>query len=192
MKKPRNPGGKLVPYGPHLPADENVIAPPQVKHAAAVANALASGQPLPTRPKPTLETLSDAEIEQVLQRLKPSAEISQPDFDLIRELAERGAQDIIAHRRGARKPRANSGAVTRRMEAELEAYRRLSKKRGLNVSEDTLRHDLQQMALLLRLVRKGIVPPAGPRPAINAKLSKKTQREMVAGKRTLAKHRSGR
>lgn len=175
--------------------------------------ALASGSDtLPPRPKRKLEEHSDAEIERALEGLKQGAlQISHADIDLIRELAERGARDLKARRDGGRKPRANSGAVTQRMVVVLDAYRRLSlnrqahhtgkmtlleiqkslKKLGLNVTEDTIKNDLQQMDLLLRLIREGIVPPPGPKPPVNRKLPKKTQKEMIAGKRTLARNRHG-
>ena len=78
----------------------------------------------------------------------------------------------------------------------LEALREAAiKKLGLTdddaiIPEDTIKKDIQEMSSLFRLVRDGKMPTK-PRPA-NRKLSKETQQEMIAGKRTLARHRSGR
>jgi hypothetical protein len=119
-------------------------------------------------------------------------------------------------RRGAQEPRKKSDDVTRRMEAVIQAYRELSPKRqahpngaetirklrqsvikklGLRdqddlISEDTIRHDMQELRPIFRLVREGRMPPPGPK-SVSPRLSKKTQKEMIAGKRTLARHRSG-
>jgi hypothetical protein len=156
--------------------------------------------------------LSDSEINEALKYLdRGNLNNSDLLFSTIIQLAREGAKMIQARRDGARKPRAKSDIVTRRMEAELQAYRELSprrqalhngamtlrdllrllQKKGFNVPQELLRHDLQQLGLILRLIRKGIVPKPGPKP-VNRKLSKETQQEMIAGKRTLARHRSGR
>ena len=215
VKKLKKSGNRNLPSGSDLPPDEHVNLPSQATHAAAVADALARSQPVPPKPQPKARPgfpHNDAEIDNALEQLRAGVlQPGSPGFGIVWDLAEEGANHIKSVRRGARKPRGKSDVVTRRMEAELQAYRELSPKRqahptgtmtlqdlhsslekkGFNVPEDTLRHDLQQLGPILRLVREGIVPPPGPKP-VNQKLSKKTQQEMLAGRRTLARHRSGR
>jgi hypothetical protein len=220
-KKPKNTGNILLQPGSDPPPDENAKIPAQVSHAAAVANALATGQPVPPKPKPETRRgfpHSDAEIDNALEQLRAGAlRPGSPGFGIVCDLAEEGARHIKSRRRGAQQPRENSDIVTRRLEAVLQAYRELSpkmrahprggetisklrqsviKKLGLKdqdelISEDTLRQDVQQLGPIFRLVREGVVPPPGPKP-VSQKLSKKTQQEMLAGRRTLARHRSGR
>jgi hypothetical protein len=164
-------------------------------------------QPKRSRSKPKIQ-LSDSEINEARKRLDQGIKLfSDPLFSTIIGLAREGAKIIKARRDGARKPRAKSDIVIRRMKAELRAYEQLSAKRQhlpqgrltrekmrrslqqiLNIPEHTLRNDLKQIAPLLRLVRKGVVLVRRPKPV---KLSRETQREMAAGKRTLARHRSG-
>jgi hypothetical protein len=193
-KKPKNSGNITLPPGSVLPRDENVIVPSQAKHAAAVADALARGQPVPPRPQPKARPgfpRSAAEIDQALQLLRnDTLQTSDPEFKVIRDLAEEGARQIEARRRGAGKPREKSDSVKRRIEAVLQAYRELSPNRqayptgkmtlqalrqsvikqlGLDddddaISEDTIKHDLQELGHYPRLVREGIIPPLGPRP----------------------------
>ena len=109
-KKPTKSGNISLPPGSALPPDEKVIIPQQVKHAAAVANARATGQPLP--PKPAARARrpgfphSDAEIDQALQRLRQGKlQLTDPDFKVIVDLAEAGASHIKSRRLGAQKPR---------------------------------------------------------------------------------------
>jgi hypothetical protein len=220
-KKHKKSGNIRLPAGAKPPLDENVKLPPQVRHAAAVSNALARGQPAPPKPKAEPRRSGfphgNAEIDNALRRLESGAlQVSDPEFDVIRDLAKEGAQHIKSRRRGAREPRGNSDTVTRRMLAVLQAYGELSpkmrthpsgaetirklrrsviKKLGLKdqdelISEDLLRQDVQQFGPIFRLIREGVVPPPGPK-SVDRKLSKKTQQEMIAGKRTLARHRSG-
>jgi hypothetical protein len=152
--------------------------------------------------------LSDSQINAALKCLhRGDKKLSDPVFSTIITLAREGAKIRRARRDGARKPREQSVIVTRRLEAELRAFEQLSAKRQhlspgrltrakmlrsleqiLKIPEHTLRNDLKQIAPLLRLVRKGVVLVRQPK-AI--KLSPETQREMVAGKRTLARHRCG-
>src|SRR5438105_1004826 len=105
---------------PHPDNDPNVKLPGQVRHAAAVAEALRTGSPVPPTPQ-SKQTRSrrieytDAQIDQVLQdwdrgALKPT----DPRLEIVRELACEGARQIKARRRGARQPREKSGEVTRR------------------------------------------------------------------------------
>ncbi len=119
---------------PHPGNDANVKLPDDVLHAAAVAEALISGSPVPPTPQ-SKQTGSRrikytvAQIDQVLQdwdkgALKPA----DPRFEIIIELAREGARHIKARRRGARQPRKKSDRVTRRLEALVQAYRGLSKK----------------------------------------------------------------
>jgi hypothetical protein len=117
------------------------------------------------------------------------------------------ARDKVAP---SRRPRTNSASVTRRMEAVLQAYRELSPKRQAHptgtmtvralrrsvieklnlsdddsiVSEDLILRDVQQLGPVLRLVRKGIVPPPGPKPVTQG-ISEKTRQEMEAGRRAV-------
>jgi hypothetical protein len=167
--------------------------------------------PKRSRSSPKIQ-LSDSEIDEALKCLDRGAiKASDPIFATILTLAGEGAKIIKARRKGARKPRRKSDGIVPRVEAELQAFREISpkrqrfphgkmtvkelskslKKQGLGVSEETIRQHLKQIRPLVRLVQKGIVPPPGPK-SIDRKLSKKTQREMVAGKRALAKHRSRR
>jgi hypothetical protein len=156
--------------------DKSVILPQQVKHAAAVADALVTGRPVPAKPR---FPHSDEKIDRVLQCLRAGAlQVGDPEFDVVRDLAEEGARRIKSSRRGARGPRKKSNSVTQRMQALLRAFKELSPKRqahpmgtmtiqdlrqslkklGLTASEDTIRRDLQQMGDFLPLVRKGNVP----------------------------------
>jgi hypothetical protein len=217
-KKPKS--GNNLPLV-DLPPDENVKIPSQVSHTAAVANARATGQPMPPKPKPDARRRfphSDADIDQALQRLKKGAlQVGDPEFDIVRDLAEEGARHIKSRRRGAQQPRENSNIVTRRMEALVQGYRELSpkmqahpngaetirklrksviKKLDLSdqddlISEEMIKHDMRQLGPIFRLVREGKMPQPGPKPVKQRLLSKETQREMIAGKRALAKHRSG-
>jgi hypothetical protein len=175
--------------------DERVILPAQVRHGAAVSNALVSGQPLPAKPKPKARPgfpYTATNIDQALQRLRNGLlQTGDPEFKVICDLAEEGARHIEARRRGAGRPREKSDGVKRRIEAVLQAYRELSAKRqrhptgthtlqalrksvirqlGLDdddnvISEDTIKHDLQELGQYPRLVREGIIPPLGPGPA---------------------------
>jgi hypothetical protein len=130
----------------------------------------------------------DAQIDAVLERWdQGNLNASDPDFGIIIELAREGARLIKAHRRGAQKTRKPSRAVTERLEALIQAFRELSPKlqahptgqptierlRNLVIQklglpnndralpEDTVRQDIRQVRPLLRLVQKGIIPPAG-------------------------------
>jgi soluble cytochrome b562 len=204
----------------HEPVDKTVKLPHQVRHAAEVANARALGQPSPPSPGKEVQRSgfphTDEQIDQALQRLQEGElQLGDPAVSVIRDLAVAGVQHIKSRRRGARQPRENSDTVTQRMEALLQAYRELSsrmqahptgsetirklrqsviKKLALRdddevISEDTIKHDIQQLGPIFRSVREGIVPPPGPKPA-KQKFSKETQKEMVAGKKALAKHRA--
>jgi hypothetical protein len=220
-KKPKNSGNITLPPGSALPHDKNVIFPSQVKHEAAVAEALVSRQPVPHRPQPKPRSgfpHNDAEIDKALEHLRAGVlQPGSPGFGIVCDLAEAGANYIKSVRRGARKERKISESVTRRIEALLTAYRELPhrlqkhytgettvrvlreaviRKLGLTdsddaISEDNIRKDMQAMSPIIGLVKKGKIPAPGPRP-INQKLSKETQKEMIAGKRALAKHKSGR
>lgn len=157
-----------------------------MRHAAAVANALATGQPVPPKPKPEARPgfpHADAEIDQALQRLRSGAlQISDTEFEVIRDLAEEGAQHIRARRRGAQRPRKISDEVTRRLRALLSSYQDLSpklqkhrtgtitvealrrsviKKLGLrddDVTEDMIQDDMKQVRPLMLLIREGKIP----------------------------------
>src|SRR4051812_28039544 len=129
-RKPTKSGNIRLPPGSDLPSDKNVTLPRQIKHEAAVANALATGQPVPSKPKPVARQgfpHSDAEIDKGLQRLK-ALQTNDPELEVIRSLAEEGARHIKARRRGAQQPRENSYEVTRRMEAVLQSFREKSSK----------------------------------------------------------------
>jgi hypothetical protein len=219
-KKPKNSGNITLPPASALPHDENVIVPSQVKHAAAVADALASGQPVPPRLQAKPRSgfpHNDAEIDKALEQLRAGVlQPGNPGFGIVCDLAEAGANHIKSVRRGARKERENSESVTRRLEALLQAYRELPprqqthptgattlrvlreaviRKLGLTDSDDAFSEDnisksMQAMRPIIRLIKEGKIPAPGPKP-VNRMLSKKTQKEMIAGKRTLAKHRPG-
>jgi hypothetical protein len=170
----------------HPPVDERVKLPRQVEHAAVAANARATGQPVPPKPKPEAQPgfpHSEAEIDQALRRLeKGTMQISDPDFDVIRHLAEVGAQHMKAVRTGAQKPRKKSDEVTQRLRALLSSYQGLSpklqnhptgtttvralrrsivKKLGLRddeVTEDMILSDMRQVRPLMRLIGAGKIP----------------------------------
>jgi hypothetical protein len=131
------------------------------------------------------------------------------DFKVIVALAHEGANHILARRAGARKPRVPSADVTRRLEATLDAYRSLSpnlqthptgektiewlrkaviERVGLRddeLSEETVRNDINRLRPMFRLVRQGIIP-LGKRPA-KQKLSAQTHRQMDARRRAHAR-----
>jgi hypothetical protein len=196
--------------------DQDVQLPEQVLHAAALANALVTGEPLApvparkrTRSDPKI-SCTDGEVDEALQRLdRGDVRISGPQSTIIIELAREGARLIKAHRRGARKERKNSPAVTRRLEAVLHGYRELPshlQKRPMgkgtllalrrrvsakispqHISDDTIKKDIEQFLPLLRLVRLAVIPPAGKQINKQQTISERTRQEMEAGKRAVAK-----
>jgi hypothetical protein len=226
-KKPVQPKRVLDPNPLHPPIDKDVQLPHQVRRAAALADALVTGQPAvpiptPKRTRSELKiALTDAQIDEALQRWEQGGlKVTDPQFRTIIELAREGARLIKAHRRGARQPRKKSDSVTERLEALLQAYRELlqayrelSPKRqeyptgtmtlgqlrksmiaklGLRddnkvISEDTIKKDIEQIRPLLKLVRKGIIPPPGKPIKKQETISEKTRQEMEAGKRAVAK-----
>lgn len=181
-KKPTKSGNIHLPPGSDPPPDESVVVPRQIKHAAAVANALATGQPVPPKPKPEARRgfpHTDGEIDQALERLRTGAlQVGDPEFDVVRNLAEQGAHHIKSRRRGAGKPREKSEDVTRRLTALVQAYGELStklqkhrtgvptllvlrqaviKKLGLTdnddvISEETIKNDMRELRPILRLI----------------------------------------
>jgi hypothetical protein len=185
-RKPTKSGNIYLPPGSDPPPDENVKLPPQVKHAAAVANARATGQPVP--PKPKLQARpgfphTDTEIDDALQRLRQGTmQLSDPEFKVIHDLAEEGAQHIKSRRVGGGQPRTSSDEVKRRLKALLHGYQQLSPRlqktptgastvgklrdfvvKELNlpddvVSEETIRHDIRQVRPLMRLILEGKIP----------------------------------
>jgi hypothetical protein len=90
-KKPTKSGNIRLPPGSEPPPDENVKVPSQIKHAAAVANALATGQPAPPKPRPEVRRgfpHNQADIDQALQVLRSGKlQINTPEFEVVRELA---------------------------------------------------------------------------------------------------------
>lgn len=206
------------PKQTHPDIDPKVKLPGKVRHAAALADALSTGKPVPPTPQSSRTRsrrieYTDAEIDQVLQdwdrgALKPT----DPTFEIIIGLAQEGARQIKARRRGAQQPREKSDDVTRRQEALLESYREQSSKRqktptgensvaalrqsviqklGLQddddvVSEDTIKKDIQQLRPLFRLIERGIIPPNG-KPVRQQGISDKTRQEMEAGARAVAR-----
>jgi hypothetical protein len=195
-----DPSGKVV-------VDENVQMPEQVRRAAELAEALVTGKPLARVPQRN-ETFpySDAEIGEVLRSIG-GLQAKDARLATIIALAREGARHIQARRRGARQPREKSDNVTRRLQALIQAYRELSpnlqkrptgvrtinslrnsiiQKLGLQddddvISEDTIRQDIRQVRLLLRLVEKGLIPRTG-KPSRQG-ISEKTRQEMEAGRR---------
>src|SRR5437764_5487218 len=110
----------------HPGDDPNVRLPANIRHAAAVAEALSTGLPVPPNPQ-SKQTgsrrikYSDAQIDQVLQDLdKGALKPGDPAFEIMIELAREGARHIKARRSGARQPRKQSEDVTRRLEAVLQ------------------------------------------------------------------------
>jgi hypothetical protein len=118
----------------HPPIDEHTKVPHQVRHAAALSNALVSGEPPPPDPPRPNKSRSDrsipytdAEIDEALQRCgRDDLKTTDPEFKTIVGLAREGARLIKAHRRGARQSREKSDSVTQRQEAVIQAFRGLS------------------------------------------------------------------
>jgi hypothetical protein len=221
-KKPTKSGNIRLPPGSELPPDENVKVPSQVKHAAAVANALVKGQPVPPKPQPKARLgfpHDDAEIDKALEQLRAGVlQFGGSEFGVICDLAEEGARHIKSRRRGARKERENFESVTRRLEALLQAYRELPprhqkhptgvstlrvlreaviRKLGLTdnddaFSEDSISKSMQAMRPIIRLIREGKIPASPGTKPAKRKLSEKTRQEMIAGKRALARHQTER
>ncbi len=103
--------------------------------------------------------------------------VTDPNFEVIIALAWEGAKHILSRRAGGRTPRKPSATLLRRMQAIVESYRDLParlqarpngtatierlregavKKLGLNdddISEDTVRHDVRELSLLLQIVK---------------------------------------
>jgi hypothetical protein len=203
------------PNRTHQPIDQTVKLPRQVRLAAQRAEDLIAGrQPRPVEVNAAIAesgsaskfSYTDAQIDAVLERWDHcSLNASEPDFGIIIKLAREGAQVIKARRRGAQK---KSEAVTRRLEALFQAYWELpsdlqqhptgretverlcesvSKKVGLpGLSEDTVRQDIRQIPLLLRLVKEKIVPPPG-QPRKTPELEERTRLEQEAGRRAVAR-----
>ena len=139
-------------------------------------------------------------------------DVTDPEFNVIIDLAREGARLIKAHRQGARAPRRTSTRVTRRLETLLQAFIELSpklqahptgvltvgrllravvQKRGLSdtdetVTKETIRQDIRQLRPLLRLVQQGKMPKPDQR-AQSRQLSEKTLQEMEAGRQAVAK-----
>jgi hypothetical protein len=135
-----------------------------------------------------------------------------PRFEMIIDLAQEGARHIKGRRRGGQRSRKASGKITQRINALLEAYRELPpksqatptgartvaalrqsviKKLGLRdnddeISEDTIKNDVQQLRPVFRLVRRGVIPPSG-KPTKQSNISDKTRQEMKAGARAVAR-----
>jgi hypothetical protein len=217
-RKFKKSGNIQLPPGAEPPPDEYVRLPSQVRHAVAVADAKATGQPVPPKLTPKARPgfpHSAADIDHALQRLRQGQlQPTDPGFRVICDLAEAGAKHIKAVRGGALEARRTSHKVTKRAEAVLQAYRELPprlqarpngattlgalrkaviKKLGLTddddvVSEETIKKDIQEMRSIFRLVREGKIPAPGAK-SLNRMLSKQTQQEMLAGMRTRAKHR---
>jgi hypothetical protein len=151
---------------------------------------------------------SDAEIDGALERwYQGDLNVNEREFGTIIALAREGAQLTKAHRRGAREqPRRPSAKVTRRWRALIGAFTQLSPKRKRNptgrqtieklrsemigllnlrdeddvLSEDVIRRDIRDLRPILRLIQKGILPPAaGPN---GQGPSEATRREMEAGR----------
>jgi hypothetical protein len=189
-KWPTKSGNIRLTPGSKPPPDKDVKLPSQVQHAAAVADALVTGQPVP--PKRTSPSLAgsgfphtNADIDDALQRLQQGKlQVGDPEFRVIHDLAKEGAQHIKSRRRGAQRPRAISDMVIFRRRAVLEGYQQLSPKlrekytgvvtvrklrnfvvKKLNlsddeVSEDAILSDIQQLRPLMRLIREGKIPPS--------------------------------
>ena len=187
-KKPKKSGNISLPPGSPLPPDENVFIPHQIKHAVAIADALATGQPVPPKPEPEPAARpgfphTDAEISEALQRLQNGK--LRPDdreFNIICDLANEGANHIKSRRRGAGQPRKHSDKVKRRRKALLSGYEKLSQNlqkhptgtetvrrlrefviKQLNlgddeVSEDIIMHDIGEVRPLMRLIREKKIP----------------------------------
>jgi hypothetical protein len=154
---------------------------------------------------------SDAEIDEALQRLRSGKlQLIDPEFEIIRALAEEGARHIEARRTGARMPRKESSKVTHRLEALLSAYQQLPprlqqrptgtttvralrrlvvKKLGLRddeVSEETILSDMRQVRPLMRLIEQGKLPQPGEH-LDKQEIMKRTALEMEAGRRAVAR-----
>jgi hypothetical protein len=198
-KKPTKTDG-FIRFDPDSPIDgidKNVKLPRQVVLGAARAEALIAGkQPPPPEVRAAIGEkefpYTDRQIDAALERWdRGKLSSSDPEFGIILELAREGARHIKARRRGAQKDRKQSEAVTRRLEALIQAYRELSPKlqaqptgqttierlraaviRKLDLpdnddvlSEDTVRRDIRLVRPIIRLVERGIIPPPGKRPA---------------------------
>jgi hypothetical protein len=156
---------------------------------------------------------TDAQIDHVLERIeRGELDVGHSDFGVLRELAREGGRLIKGHRRGAQQQRRKKDIeVTRRLVAIIQEYseltptlqkhptgtgtlhwlrRRVIKKLGLRdddnvISEDTLRHDIQQVRPILRLIQRGAIPPPGK--PIKRGISEKTLQEMEEGRRAAAR-----
>ena len=214
------------PSRSHPPIDKSVKLPRQVRSAAARAEDLIAGkQPRPdavtvgrakARPDPKIP-YSDAQIDAALKRLDQGRlDVTDPEFNVIIDLAREGARLIKAHRQGARAPRRTSTRVTRRLETLFQAFIELSpklqahptgvltvgrllravvQKQGLSdtdetVTKETIRQDIRQLRPLLRLVQQGKIPKPDQR-AQGRQLLEKTLREMEAGRQAVAKAAAG-
>lgn len=119
----------------HPDIDPDVKLPAMVRHAAATAEALSRGKPVPPAPQSKQAgsrrfKYTDAQINRALQDCdRGGLKHGDPGFEIIEELAREGARHIKARRRGAQQPRENSQEVTRRLEAILQSYGELSSKR---------------------------------------------------------------
>jgi len=194
--------------------DEKVKLPAQARLAIErVEDLIAGRQPRPVEVNAASAKsgsaskfpYTDAQMDAALSWLEANVDRSNPDSMIALEIFREGARVIKDRRRGAQK---RSEAVTRRLEALLQAFRELSpkfqqhptgkktierlrdaviKKRGLRaLKEDTILKDIQQIPLLLRLVKEKIIPPPG-QPRSTPELEERTRLEQEGGRRTAAR-----
>jgi hypothetical protein len=115
--------------------------------------------------------------------------VTDPNFDVIIALAHEGAKHIRGRRAGGSRERKPAQKVLLRQTAIVETYRDLParlqahpsgtatierlrqgviKKLGLNddgISEDTIRHDVRELRVLLQIIQKVYRPAAPSRPS---------------------------
>jgi hypothetical protein len=209
-KKPARGSREFIPADPDSP-DPNVTLPLQVRLAVERAEALVTGrQPRPIEVDAASTKrgfpFTDAQIAAVRAWLEAKADPADPVSVLALEMFRKEERTIKARRRGAaQQPRKVSDAVTRRLEALLQAFRELPsglqkrptgtktverlrndliKKLGLpdnddDLSEETIRkHIIQDIRPLIWLVQTGKMPPPGqPQPEVTERIRRQVKAE---------------
>jgi hypothetical protein len=171
--------------------------PRPVKVNAATAK---SGSRFPT----------DPEMDAARAWLEAEVDPSKPESTNALKVFREGERIIKARRRGAQQPRTASDEVIQRLQALIPVFRELPsglqqhhtgqktlerlrsdliQKLGLpdnddDLSEDTIRKDIEHLRPLIRLVQEGKMPPPGQPP--RAEPSELTLLVMEAGRRAIA------
>jgi hypothetical protein len=212
-KKSNKP--EFIPADPDSP-DENVRLPRQHRLAVDRVDDLYAGrQPRPVEVNAASAKsgsafkfpYTDAQIDAARARLEAQVDRSNPDGTIAVEIFREGERVVKARRRVAQKPRKTSAAAIQRQRVLIQAVMELppglrplltgqrtiewlvkaiKEKLGLQVSEDTVRHDIRLLRSFLRVVQDGKIPLPG-QPRRTQEVEERTRLEQEGGRRTAAR-----